>query len=252
MKKSTLGIGLVGLALIGGGGFWFSQAKKAPTITYTTAPADRGHLQSKVTATGAISALVTVQVGSQVSGRLSQVLVDYNSEVKRGQVLARLEPQLFEAELERARANHTSAQSSLTRARLDARQYVGQRMIGGGSRALVIAPGGRVLLAVHHAGQLIGKVIELVLDVLHRTARLTLRLALRARLIFVGLLADDGVQPLAQSHAGTTRGMLGGFPGLAVDALYTPWNTRLHARPHPLSPRLAPHGGWRPLNSPKS
>lgn len=122
MNKRTIGIGLLGVALLAGGAVWYQRANQAPAIAYTTATADRGRLQSKVTATGAISALVTVQVGSQVSGRLSQVLVDFNSSVKKGQVIARLEPQLFEAELARARANQVSAESSLTRARIEAAQ----------------------------------------------------------------------------------------------------------------------------------
>lgn len=122
MNKRTIGIGLLGVALVAGGAVWYQRANQAPAISYTTTPADRGRLQSKVTATGAISALVTVQVGSQVSGRLSQVLVDFNSSVKKGQVIARLEPQLFEAELARARANQVSAESSLTRARIEAAQ----------------------------------------------------------------------------------------------------------------------------------
>lgn len=122
MNKRTIGIGLLGVALVAGGAVWYQRANTAPVIAYTTTTADRGDLQSKVTATGAISALVTVQVGSQVSGRLSQVLVDFNSSVKKGQVIARLEPQLFEAELARARANQVSAESSLTRARIEAAQ----------------------------------------------------------------------------------------------------------------------------------
>jgi HlyD family secretion protein len=122
MNKRTIGIGLLGVALVAGGAVWYQRANTAPVIAYTTTPVDRGDLQSKVTATGAISALVTVQVGSQVSGRLSQVLVDFNSSVKKGQVIARLEPQLFEAELARARANQVSAESSLTRARIEAGQ----------------------------------------------------------------------------------------------------------------------------------
>ncbi|MFN3432294.1 MAG: efflux RND transporter periplasmic adaptor subunit, partial [Candidatus Sericytochromatia bacterium] len=120
MNKRVIGIGLLGVALAGGGAYWFTQAKQAPSVTYTTTPAERGRLQSKVTATGAISALVTVQVGSQVSGRVSQLNVDFNSPVKKGQVLARLDPQLFQANLAQAQANLVSAQSALTRARIEA------------------------------------------------------------------------------------------------------------------------------------
>ena len=71
---------------------------------------DRRDIQSRVTATGTLSALVTVQVGSQVSGRIQEITVDFNSPVKKGQVIARIDPQLFQAALERARANVLAAQ----------------------------------------------------------------------------------------------------------------------------------------------
>ncbi|MFP5503561.1 MAG: efflux RND transporter periplasmic adaptor subunit, partial [Candidatus Sericytochromatia bacterium] len=124
--KRTFWLSLTGVAILAGGGLWYHQATKAPEITYTTAPAERGTIQSKVTATGTISALVTVQVGSQVSGRISELLVDYNSPVKKGQVLARLDPQLFEASLAQAQANFVAAESSLTRARIEAEQTARQ------------------------------------------------------------------------------------------------------------------------------
>jgi HlyD family secretion protein len=73
-----------------------------------------------VTATGTLSALVTVQVGSQVSGRLQQINVDFNSEVKKGDVIARIDPQLFEASLQQARANLVAAQGNLARAKAQA------------------------------------------------------------------------------------------------------------------------------------
>jgi HlyD family secretion protein len=68
-----------------------------------------------VTATGTLSALVTVQVGTQVSGRIKQINVDFNSPVQKGQVIAKIEPALFEAALESARANYLAAQGSVTK-----------------------------------------------------------------------------------------------------------------------------------------
>ena len=58
-------------------------------------PLDRGRIVARVTATGTLSALVTVQVGSQVSGRIAEIYVDFNSPVKKGQVIAKIDPQLF-------------------------------------------------------------------------------------------------------------------------------------------------------------
>jgi HlyD family secretion protein len=89
----------------------------APEDRYETAVVDRGPVVARVTATGVLSPLKTVQIGSQVSGRISELLVDFNSPVTRGQVIARLDPQLFKAAVERARANLSAARADLARAR---------------------------------------------------------------------------------------------------------------------------------------
>jgi HlyD family secretion protein len=80
---------------------------------FATAVVDRGPIVAKVTASGTLSALVTVQVGSQVSGRISEILADYNSVVKKNQIIARLDPQLLSAALEQARANYDAARADL-------------------------------------------------------------------------------------------------------------------------------------------
>jgi len=92
----------------------------------TTRVLDRGDVVAKVTATGTLSALVTVQVGSQVSGRIAELHVDFNDEVKKGQVLARLDPQLFEAALAQARANDEAARANLAKAEADAKNSARQ------------------------------------------------------------------------------------------------------------------------------
>ncbi len=93
-----------------------SQGKGAPK--YETAKVDRGSVTSKVTATGTLSALVTVQVGSQVSGRIAELNVDFNSVVKKGQVLAKIDPQVYQAALEQAQANLTVAEGNLEKAKV--------------------------------------------------------------------------------------------------------------------------------------
>jgi HlyD family secretion protein len=103
-------VAIVAGTSIGGG-------SKAPAAAYDTAVVDRGRIVARVTATGVLSPLKTVQVGSQVSGRISELLVDFNSPVTRGQVIARLDPQLFTAAVERAKANLSAARADLTRAR---------------------------------------------------------------------------------------------------------------------------------------
>lgn len=120
MKKPILILAAVLLLLAGLGGAWFATSRQASAPTYQTATVDRGPLAAKVTATGKLSPLVTVQVGSQVSGRIQDLLVDYNSTVKKGQVLVRLDPQLFMAALERERANHVAAQSNVRKAEVEA------------------------------------------------------------------------------------------------------------------------------------
>jgi HlyD family secretion protein len=87
---------------------------------YETVPADRGDIVARVTASGTLSALVTVQVGSQVSGRIQSVLVDFNSRVKKGQLIARIDPQLFDAAVEQARANLMAANGNAEKAKAQA------------------------------------------------------------------------------------------------------------------------------------
>jgi len=87
---------------------WRSQ-RDADKNQFVTVQADRGPITAKVTASGTLSALVTVDVGSQVSGRIREILVDYNAAVKKGQVIARLDPQLLNATQEQARANYHAA-----------------------------------------------------------------------------------------------------------------------------------------------
>src|SRR5919198_1094812 len=101
---------------------------------FVTAAVDRGRISARVTATGTVSALVTVQVGSQVSGRIKSIDVDFNSPVKKGQLLATIDPQLFEAALSQARANATIASGDLAAAKVkvaDAqRQYDRAKSLG--------------------------------------------------------------------------------------------------------------------------
>jgi HlyD family secretion protein len=91
-----------------------------PTVRFSTAIAERGTIVARVSATGTLSALVTVQVGSQVSGRIREILVDWNSKVQKDQVLARIDQQLFQATLAQARANQFAARGALSKARATA------------------------------------------------------------------------------------------------------------------------------------
>ncbi|HUR80601.1 MAG TPA: efflux RND transporter periplasmic adaptor subunit, partial [Thermoanaerobaculia bacterium] len=77
---------------------------------YKTEKVDRGSVTMTVTATGTLSAVTTVQIGSQVSGVISQLYADFNSQVKQGQLLAELDPTPFQAQVEQRRADMTRAQ----------------------------------------------------------------------------------------------------------------------------------------------
>ncbi len=91
---------------------------------YFTEKIGRGDIRDVVEATGTINAVITVQVGSQVSGTIDKLYADFNSKVKKGQVVARIDPSLFEgallqakADLENARANSSAARANLEKAR---------------------------------------------------------------------------------------------------------------------------------------
>jgi HlyD family secretion protein len=109
---------LGGLATYRFGPWFTSDADKQPR--FETSQLNRGQIVAKVTASGTLSALVTVQVGSQVSGRIKQLHATFNSEVKKGQVIANLDPQLYKAALEQSRANHAAAQGDLLKSQVQA------------------------------------------------------------------------------------------------------------------------------------
>jgi HlyD family secretion protein len=90
-------------------------------LRFETATIDRGRVVSRVTASGTLSAIVTVQVGSQVSGRIQRIFVDYNSAVHKGELIAQLDPALFGAAYEQAKANHVAALGNLAKAEAQAR-----------------------------------------------------------------------------------------------------------------------------------
>ena len=114
MKKALLILLIVGV--IGGAGFaYFKYEKKPAAPTITTAAITRGDVVDTVGATGTLQAVKTVQVGTQVSGTIQNLYADFNSLVKEGQVLARLDPSLFQTQIEQARANLIRAQADLDR-----------------------------------------------------------------------------------------------------------------------------------------
>ena len=90
-----------------------SGGKKKQTVSFATAKVERTNIQNTITATGTIEPVTSVTVGTQVSGIVSRLYVDYNSVVKKGQVIAELDKTNLISELNAQRANLTSAQSAL-------------------------------------------------------------------------------------------------------------------------------------------
>jgi HlyD family secretion protein len=113
---AILGV-LVGVSVFG---YRYYRSRQDTGPKFETVTLDRGTITARVTATGTVSALVTVLVGAQVSGRIMTLSADYNSQVKKGQVIVKLDPELFKAALEQARANYMAAKGNLARAKAQA------------------------------------------------------------------------------------------------------------------------------------
>jgi HlyD family secretion protein len=114
MKKAIVTLLVVGV--VGGSAYAYYHYKDSgPKFTVASAQVTRGDIVDTVGATGTLQAVTTVQVGSQVSGTISELRVDFNSLVKKGQVLARLDPSLFQTQIEQAKANLVRSQADLER-----------------------------------------------------------------------------------------------------------------------------------------
>src|ERR1051325_3452942 len=119
MNKIRLTATAAVLAL-GAGGVWFyrrADAHEAPA--YRTATVERGTIKSTISATGTLGAVRTVQVGTQVSGQLSAINVDFNDHVRKGQLLARIDPTLQQQAVQDAEAGLERSQAQLTQAQAE-------------------------------------------------------------------------------------------------------------------------------------
>ena len=132
-KKVWISATVVAVAVVAGAAWWFNRSD-ADATSYRAAPIERGALQAAVSSSGTVNPVRQVSVGSQVSGQIIEMLADFNTEVKQGQLIARIDPQSFEykvrqadADLEAARAAVINAQANVvavmanvSKARLDA------------------------------------------------------------------------------------------------------------------------------------
>ena len=116
MKKAILVTLIVGTGIAAYGYYGLRTVEFVPDVTTVTVT--EGDIVDTVGATGALEAVTTVQVGSQVSGIIQELLVDFNSIVREGDVIMRLDPSLFETQLAQARANLARAEAEVERLRV--------------------------------------------------------------------------------------------------------------------------------------
>jgi len=114
MKKMLVGVVIA--AIIGVVAF-ISLRNNESGPKFRTEKVTKGDIVSTVTATGTVNAVTTVLVGTQVSGTIKDIYVDFNSPVKRGQLIARIDAATFEAQVEQARANLSSAKANLEKSK---------------------------------------------------------------------------------------------------------------------------------------
>ncbi len=106
-------IGLIILSALGGWAFFWGSNQ----VEYRTAKVEQGNIEAAVSATGNPNAVVTVQVGSQVSGNIKELHADFNTKVRRGQLVARIDPEIFEAKVNQAKGNLDNVRAAVLTAR---------------------------------------------------------------------------------------------------------------------------------------
>ncbi len=113
MKRALIVLLLIGLIGAGAGAFYMRRS--GPEVNVQTAPITRGEIIDAVASTGTLQAVVSVTVGSQVSGNISYLGADFNSIVKEGQIIAKLDPTLFQAQVAQASANLANQKAQLAK-----------------------------------------------------------------------------------------------------------------------------------------
>lgn len=117
MKLKRIVTLFVVVALSCGGVYWYSERRAdSADVSYRTALAERGSLRSVIQATGTLSAEETVDVGTQISGTINDIYVDYNDKVSQGQLIAVMDNRTQQAEVDMAKANVLSAKADLAKA----------------------------------------------------------------------------------------------------------------------------------------
>jgi HlyD family secretion protein len=121
MKKLLIWLAVLAVLVAGGVVWWrWHKAHAAPEISYKTAPVEKRRITGRVAASGTLSAIVTVQVGTQVSGRIAKLYADFNSQVKAHELVAEIDPQLFEASVQQSQASYLQAKAGVVTAQANA------------------------------------------------------------------------------------------------------------------------------------
>lgn len=120
MKKLIFLIVILGT--LGAGGWWWWQGRGPEDTTYQTSAVARGDITQTVTATGTLNPVLNVQVGSQISGNIQKLNADYNSIVKAGDVVAEIDPSIYQAAVAQAEGDVANAKAALELARLNAQR----------------------------------------------------------------------------------------------------------------------------------
>jgi HlyD family secretion protein len=116
-KKYLITIAVVLLVILGGGFLLFQMIdQKGSNSRFRAVKIERGEIRSIVTATGTINPVITVLVGSQISGTIKALYADFNSRVKEGEVIAQIDPAIFQAQVDQGKANVLNAQANLLNA----------------------------------------------------------------------------------------------------------------------------------------
>ena len=119
MKGKRIFLLVIAILVLAGTGYGFWRWGNSPKeSSYVTVPVQRGNVTQVVSSTGTLQAVVTVLVGSQVSGTIDKLFADFNSKVKAGQVVAQLNQDKFKAAVDQARANLLAAQSNFEKAKV--------------------------------------------------------------------------------------------------------------------------------------
>jgi len=118
-KKPIFWIILIILIAAGGLGYTYFLKDKGPAVKYRTARVEQGSISAYVTANGTVNPVITVLVGSQVSGTIQKLYADYNSPVKEGQLIAQIDPALFQAQVSQAKAKVENSKAAFLTAQAD-------------------------------------------------------------------------------------------------------------------------------------